>query len=286
MKSKILMTLLMAITAALNAQNWSGTTPGNIYYNSGNVGIGLTNPNFGLSINSIEDQTVLGGNAKSVVRIMNGYASAFGRRSEVQFGLSQIQNELLAVIAAEYSSWNGFIGGDLLFGTTPTNSSAIFERMRIKWDGNVGIGTSNPSAKLDIFGANSNSVNLILSANYVDKYRWRLKTIDRGNSIDMDFTASDGADNEETVLKLTRSNSTRPEFQLYNNAIVANNGNVGIGTENTANAKLSVAGDINSREVRVTINAGSDFVFQDNYELRTLNEVYPSDQPILLRMVS
>ncbi|MFO0321149.1 MAG: hypothetical protein ACK504_01830 [Bacteroidota bacterium] len=47
----------------------------------------------------------------------------------------------------------------------------------------------------------------------------------------MDFTASDGSDTEETVLKLTRSNSTRPEFQLYNDAIVANDGKVGIGLQ-------------------------------------------------------
>lgn len=92
------------------------------------------------------------------------------------------------------------------------------------------------------------------SANYPDKHRWRVKTIDRGEAIDLDFTVSDDHDAEEPVLKLSRSNSDRPEFQLYNNAIVANNGNVGIGTSNTTNARLTVAGDIHTREVRVTID--------------------------------
>uniref|UniRef100_UPI0035AECCFC hypothetical protein n=1 Tax=Flavobacterium oreochromis TaxID=2906078 RepID=UPI0035AECCFC len=97
-------------------------------------------------------------------------------------------------------------------------------------DANLGIGTITPSAKLEIFGNMETATNMILSANYPDKYRWRFITADRGNAIDLDFTSSDVGDVQESVLKLSRSNSGRPEFQLYNNAIVANNGAVGIGT--------------------------------------------------------
>ncbi|WP_062057791.1 hypothetical protein [Sediminicola sp. YIK13] len=110
-------------------------------------------------------------------------------------------------------------------------------------NGNIGIGTTNPIGKLEIYGANFNSTNLVLSANYIDKFRWRFNTIDRGNAIDLDFTASDSGDNQEAVLKLSRSNSGRPEFQLYNNTIVANNGNVGIGNE-APSEKLHVSGNI------------------------------------------
>ena len=139
-------------------------------------------------------------------------------------------------------------------------------------NGNVGIGTTTPNAKLDIFGNSYESTNIILAANYPNRYLWRLKTIDRGNSIDMDFTSSDISDEQEAVLKLSRSNSGRPEFQLYNNAIVANNGNVGIGTENPT-SKLTVAGNINSREVKVTVDAGADFVFENDYNLPSLDAV-------------
>ncbi|MEP5338782.1 MAG: hypothetical protein ABJL44_19140 [Algibacter sp.] len=116
-------------------------------------------------------------------------------------------------------------------------------RFTVNNDGNVGIGTTTPNGKLDIYGANSNTTNLILAANYIDKYRWRFNTIDRGYAIDMDITASDSNDNPEAVLKLSRSSSTRPEFQLYNNAIVANNGKVGIGTDDPIE-KLSVLGNV------------------------------------------
>ncbi|WP_394776274.1 hypothetical protein [Flavobacterium sp.] len=125
------------------------------------------------------------------------------------------------------------------------------------------------SSALNVFGNNPDATNIILSADYADSFRWRIKTKDRGNAIDLDFTSSDSNDTQEDVLKLSRSNSGRPQFQLYNNAIVANNGNVGIGTANPT-SKLTVAGDINAREVRVTVNAGADFVFENNYELPPL----------------
>ena len=50
------------------------------------------------------------------------------------------------------------------------------------------------------------------------------------------------------------------------------NGNVGIGTTNPT-SKLTVAGNINSREVKVTVDAGADFVFENNYNLPSLDSV-------------
>ena len=139
-------------------------------------------------------------------------------------------------------------------------------------NGNVGIGTITPNAKLDIFGNAGETTNIILAADYPNSYLWRLKTIDRGNAIDLDFTVSNHADEQEQALRLTASNSGRPEFQLYNNAIVSNNGNVGIGTANPT-SKLTVVGNINSREVKVTVDAGADFVFENNYNLPSLDTV-------------
>ena len=122
-------------------------------------------------------------------------------------------------------------------------------------NGDTGIGTTTPDGKLHVHGSNSNTTNLVLSANYEDKFRWRLNTIDRGNAIDLDITSSDFGDNQEAVLKLSRSNSTRPEFQLHNNTIVANNGSVGIGTASPSQ-KLDVAGNIiaNTMLLRDPIN--------------------------------
>ncbi|MEM9361247.1 MAG: pyocin knob domain-containing protein [Bacteroidota bacterium] len=127
----------------------------------------------------------------------------------------------------------GLLSSIFIFGQTNTFPSS----------GNVGIGTTTPDGKLHVNGSNANTTNLVLSANYEDSYRWRLNTIDRGNAIDLDITSSDAGDSQEAVLKLSRSSSTRPEFQLYNNAIVANNGNVGIGNA-VPSQKLDVTGNI------------------------------------------
>jgi hypothetical protein len=50
-------------------------------------------------------------------------------------------------------------------------------------------------------------------------------------------------------------------------------GNVGIGTISSADAKLTVAGDIHAREVEVTVNAGQgpDYVFEKEYDLLSLS---------------
>ncbi len=49
-------------------------------------------------------------------------------------------------------------------------------------------------------------------------------------------------------------------------------GNVGIGTANIGSYKLAVNGSIRSKEVKVEAN-WPDFVFEEDYELRTLEEV-------------
>lgn len=48
---------------------------------------------------------------------------------------------------------------------------------------------------------------------------------------------------------------------------------VGIGTENIGSHELAVEGSIGAREIKVEASGWSDFVFDKNYELRTLEEV-------------
>ncbi|WP_343616598.1 hypothetical protein [Flavobacterium sp.] len=61
------------------------------------------------------------------------------------------------------------------------------------------------------------------------------------------------------------------ETHQVNNFLILGN-NVGIGTTNPT-SKLTVAGNIAAREVKVTVDAGADFVFEKDYSLQSLESV-------------
>ena len=70
-----------------------------------------------------------------------------------------------AEITARVDGTPGFgdMPGKLFFSTTPDGAVTPVERLTIKQDGKVGIGTTYPSASLDVFGNGNNSQVFILS---------------------------------------------------------------------------------------------------------------------------
>ena len=75
--------------------------------------------------------------------------------------------------------------------------------------------------------------------------------------------------------------SSSLEIGIYSNGtyhtdalVINNNGNIGIGTKvKPVNYKLAVEGKIGAREVVVTQVSWADFVFEDDYKLKSLEEV-------------
>ena len=139
----------------------------------------------------------------------------------------------------------------------------------------LGIGTNSPSEALDVYGniKMSNGTRTMLINPYNSQITTNRPTIQFNKPI-----VTTGEYRSTSNSNLTLSTNTTPRV-----TILQSNGNVGIGTI-TPQYKLDVDGDINSsgtisaetietEEITVSIPSGADFVFNENYELRSLEEL-------------
>ncbi len=113
------------------------------FLGNGAVGIGTTNPQYQLdSVGNIRVSS--GGNSTGAGGIIY-FNSAFAVNSNPSTGpMAAIGGSLVMGGANEM--------GGLTFSTRPSPTGSLTERMRIKEDGNVGIGTTAPGATLDVVG--------------------------------------------------------------------------------------------------------------------------------------
>ncbi len=128
-------------------------------------------------------------------------------------------------------------------------------------NGNVGIGTTVPSQKLDVNG----------SAIFDHKQN-RYSSIRLGHDTN-DRIFADNSPNKYYGGGLF--------FRVHNEELIdkyidvmmfSDNGNVGIGTRNP-DSKLAVNGKIHAKEVKVDLVGWPDYVFKDEYNLPSLKEV-------------
>lgn len=90
------------------------------------------------------------GTSASPSAVLSGdYLGSFGARGYGATGFSSTSKGLVSILAAE--DWSDTAqGSDILFETTALSGTTRAEKMRITANGNVGIGTTNPAAKLDV----------------------------------------------------------------------------------------------------------------------------------------
>ncbi len=140
----------------------------------------------------------------------------------------------------------------IVCSTLPSFSATISSK-----DGNIGIGSTNPSNRLEVAGSTFNRVSAIVNADVQTGYQWKR-------------TAGTNLTDWEMYVP---ANST--SLMLYNGGdrvSFLSNGNMGIGTT-TPTEKLSVNGNIKAKKLMITQANWPDYVFHPSYKLKSLAEV-------------
>ena len=139
-------------------------------------------------------------------------------------------------------------------------------------NGNVGINTTNPTAKLQIQefggdGVTSEFITLLNTGNGATQesaITWK----NGGGANSAAISSQPGAGYNHGDLRF----QTAVNGNLSTHMLINDQGNIGIGTS-TPQSKLAVDGKITTREIECTANGWADFVFETEYELKTLEEV-------------
>lgn len=133
-------------------------------------------------------------------------------------------------------------------------------------NGNVGIGTVDPSFSLEVEKSNAtNNTEYLLGA---------FNHSGNGGGVYMGYVGN-GTEAGKARLRSGGNIDLTLGTTAYHNAIVIKNtnGNVGIGTTDTHGFKLAVAGNIITEEVQVQLEAEwPDYVFSKDYRLASLEE--------------
>ncbi len=217
----------------------------------GNLGIGITYPTATLDINGNQ------GNTASSVNFRVTYNQP-GNISLVGTEFSALRN-LQLTHQGTVNSWAA------MYAKAGTAEYAGVFDGKTYFNGNVGIGTTTPSAKLQIMGASATSF-----------------TFDASTSTS-GYTAGFKMDN--TALHIGHNSLIR-DLNFYTGNVtrmtIGQNGKVGIGLDPAVaknfagNYKLYVKDGILTEKLKVALNSSSnwaDYVFAKGYKLKPLEEV-------------
>jgi hypothetical protein len=250
-------------------------TQGNVYRdamyinNSGNVGIGTTSPNAKLDVYSDIDLGIRYGG------IRTHRPGAFGQFAFMDYNV----NGDISFFGSSYTGGAGQYGK--ISFRQYTQGDVYRDAMYINNSGNVGIGTTSPNAKLDVYS----DIDLGIRYGGIRTHRpgafGQFAFMDYNVNGDISFFGSSYTGGAGQYGKISFRQYTQGD--VYRDAMYIDNlGNVGIGTTKP-DSKLTVNGKIHATEVQVTQSVPADYVFEKyylgqsslkpDYTLLTLSEV-------------
>lgn len=267
-----------SIVIGIGKDYTSSTMLTNNISNSIMIGVKSTLPSVIIRQQSTQDVPALVGigtnNPKHLLHI-NGNTMISGSNKALLFATSE---------SSTYGNFGIRYTGSGLNFYMPNEGSPTNYLLFIKNNGNIGIGKSNPTYKLDVSGSlqstslqtESLSVTSDINFRSLAGNSTKILTINNdGNLSSTDYaTIQDNMGNHTAIQNINLNGNKLVGGTSGNGGIfVADNGNVriGVGTMNPTKA-LEVNGTIRSKEVIVEIANWSDFVFDNNYKLMSLKE--------------
>ncbi len=217
----------------------------NTFPTIGNVGIGVQSPIWPLTVNGT---ITSGGNGDQRIHLRPDA----GYSGYVYWAESGVAERGILGFSAG--------SGDLVYRSGSYDFSTGSERLRITYNGNLGIGTSTPKALLDVGGMiQISGQNLATPPSDLSYGLFPYGGVGLG-------IFSGATDASQGIGIWTNPNGVKTEVIR-----VLSGGNIGIGTL-TPSEKLAVNGKIRAKEIKVENSNWPDFVFAGTYALPTLEE--------------
>lgn len=271
------------------ASAWAQT---NTFPTSGDVGIGTTTPEVKLHVIG-QDVRFFSNTGRNALEI--------GRDNVQKFKFDVWDNHAYMDLLQD-SDGNGphiMYFRNLAQGTSPDNDirfqTSSVDRLTIKTNGNIGIGTSNPNHKFQIgetdHGSTSGVTNVFMAGTDFELLLYNDRPFDSsgktgkirfGSKYNSSGTYTVGAEIYGFRQSYQTNNNyeyalgfdTRAQGETVSRKLtILGDGNVGIGTT-APDDKLTVKGRIHAEEVKVDLSVpGPDYVFKEGYDLKSLEEV-------------
>ena len=258
MKKTTTLIVLLGITFFIQAQQKvkleDNSNANDFYYNNGNVGIGTVDPQAKLQ--------VLNGNILVGKSDHGGGEINFGNPNH---GIKREGNEVSLFTAG--GSESGISFAQKTWTGDSYNGWKV--NMKITDVGNVGIGTVDPQAKLQVLNGNILVGKSDHGGGEINFGNPNHGIKREGNEVSL-FTAG-GSESGISFVQKTWTGDSYNGWKV--NMKITDNGNVGIGTT-TPDMKLTVKGSIHAEEVKIDLSVPApDYVFAKDYNLKSIAEV-------------